>query len=116
MKRLIFGPCRLPNLAMRYYLSNVEFDEPIDIDARQRVNHLVTIKYHLCEIIALLFEYASELVICFFDLVLVQVFLELVFGMVPQVKKRLRSDTEDAKSVNSRFVKRPPIVYYSSAV
>lgn len=96
---------------MRYYLSNVEFDEPIDIDACQRVNHLVTIKYHLCKIIALLFEYASELVICFFDLVLV-----LVFGRVPQVKKRLRSDTEDAKSVNSRFVKYPPIVYYSSAV
>jgi hypothetical protein len=65
---------------MRYCLSNVEFDEPIYIDACQRANHLVTIKYHLCKIIALYFEYACEFVICFFDFVFVQV---LVFGKVP---------------------------------
>jgi hypothetical protein len=70
---------RLPNLAMRYCLSNVEFHEPIYIDACQRANDLVTIKYHLCRIIAL-FEYACEFVICFFDFVLVQA---LVYGKVP---------------------------------
>lgn len=72
-------PCQLSNRAMRYHLSDVEFDEPIYIEACQRANHLVTNKSHLCKIFALLFEYACELVICFFDFVLVQV---LVFGTV----------------------------------
>jgi hypothetical protein len=70
MKRLIFGSCRLPNLAMRYYLLDVEYDEPIYIDACQRSNHLVTIKYHLYKI--MIFEYACELMICLFDFVLVR--------------------------------------------
>jgi hypothetical protein len=87
---------------MRYCLSNVEFDEPIYIDACQRANHLVTIKYHLCKIIALYFEYACA--------------GACIWEGACQVKKRLRSDTEDAKSVNSRFVNHTPIVCYRSAV
>jgi|GEM_PF-3935078 len=80
MKRLIFGLVDFQIGPVRYHLSDVEFDEPIYIEACQRANHLVANKYHLCKIFALLFEYACELVICFFDFVLVQV---PVFGKVP---------------------------------
>jgi hypothetical protein len=112
MKRLIFDLVDVLIGPVRYHFSDVEFDEPIYIEACQRANHLVTNKYHLCKIFALLFEYACESV-CFFDIVLVQV---PVFGkeqfhvlIIPcQSKKSLRLDTEGAKSLNSRFVKLSP--------
>jgi hypothetical protein len=78
MKRLIFGLVDFQIGPVS--LSDVEFDEPIYIEPCQSAYHLVTNKYHLCKIFALLFEYVCELVICFFDFVLVQV---LVFGKVP---------------------------------
>jgi len=112
MKRLIFDLVDFLIGPVRYHLSDVEFDEPIYIEVCQRANYFVTNKYHLCKIFALLFEYACEL-ICFFDIVLVQV---SVFGkeqfyvlIIPcQMKKSLRLDTEDTKSLNSRFVKLSP--------
>jgi hypothetical protein len=110
MKRLIFELVDFLIGPVRYYLSDLEFDEQIYIEACQRADHFVRNKYHLCKIFALLFEYACKLVICwFFDFVLMQV---LVFGkhqghvlIIPCQKMRL-----DTKSVNSRFVIHPPSI------
>jgi hypothetical protein len=111
MKRLIFDVVDFLIGPVRYRLSDVEFDEPIYIEAYKRANHLATSKYHLCKIFALLFEYACELVICFYDIVSVQVPVvgkEHVLIIPCQIKKSLRLDTEGTKSLNSIFVKLSP--------
>jgi hypothetical protein len=91
---------------VRHHLSDLDFDEPIYSEGCQRANHLVMNKYRLCKIFAL-FE-------VIFDFVLMRV---PVFGkeqfhvlIIPcQMKKSLRLDTEDTKSVNSRFVRHTPL-------
>ena len=113
MKRLIFDLVEFLIGPVRYQLSDLEFDGSLIIEACRTTNHSVTNKYQLCKIFALLFEYVYESVICFVDIVSVQV---PVFGKEQfhviivscQMKKCSRLDMEDTESLNSRFVKHPP--------
>jgi hypothetical protein len=73
MKRLIFDLVDFLIGPVRYQLSDLEFDGSLFIEACRRANHLVTNKYELCKILALLFEYAYESVVCFVDIVSLQV-------------------------------------------